>query len=164
MDEFDQLNPLKVERFKFRNLAGTMLQGYLYPLPSGKSNKVIILGHGFSAHSGMMAPLIPLFHKIGYNVFLFDFNTHGKSKGRKTSIGYHEADDIASAMLEMGRIYGDKVRIAYAGHSMGGAAFFYIPEKLRNDRPEAVEWIEKHLDGKIVLDSTYDVTSVRFIS
>jgi pimeloyl-ACP methyl ester carboxylesterase len=158
MDEFKRLNPLKVEPFKFRNSAGTQLQGYLYPLPDGKkSNKVIVLGHGFSAHSGMMAPLIPLFHELGYNVCLFDFNTHGKSDGRKSSIGYHEADDIVSAMLEMKRIYGDDVRVAYAGHSMGGAAFFYIPEKLRNDRPEAAEWIEKHLDGKIVLDSTYDV-------
>ena len=156
MDEFDRLNPMEGERFQFRNSAGTKLQGYLYPLPDKReTNKVIVLGHGFSAHSGMMAPLVPLFHELGYHVFLFDFNTHGKSDGRKTSIGYHEGDDVASAMLEMRHKYGDQIRLSYLGHSMGGAAFLYMPGKIKG-KSDDLKWIAGHLD-KVALDSTYDV-------
>jgi pimeloyl-ACP methyl ester carboxylesterase len=156
LDTFDRLEKLHHEPITFKNVDGGRLQGYLYPLPNGqKSNRVIVLGHGFTANVGIMAALIPHLHRLGLNVFLFNFNTHGKSALKRTSMGFHEGADTAAALLKMRDIYGEDVKISYLGHSMGAAALLYMPKKMEKHAAD-LKWIDQHLD-KIILDSSYDV-------
>jgi alpha-beta hydrolase superfamily lysophospholipase len=58
---------------------------------------------------------------MGYAPFLVDFRGSGGSSGYKTSIGFAEADDVASA-VEYVRVSSSHQPIILYGQSMGGVA------------------------------------------
>jgi fermentation-respiration switch protein FrsA (DUF1100 family) len=59
----------------------------------------------------------------GYFVLLFDFRAHGESGGSRTSLGYHEQEDVLAALgFLKTRAEIDPKRIGIYGFSMGGSA------------------------------------------
>lgn len=154
-DEFQKISHLKADSIQFDNVDGNLLKGFLYPADI-KSEKTVVLGHGYCAHSGSMLPLVKPLHQMGYNVFLFDFRAHGESGGLKTTLGFHEGKDIAAAIKFLNREYKQESKeVYYLGHSMGAAACLYMPKNLEK-HPGLAEAVKNTLK-KIILDSSYDV-------
>ncbi len=149
----------------FKSADGLTLKGQWMPSPV-PSSKTIVMGHGyFSDYREMLAVADPL-RKAGYNSLLFDFRAHGQSEGEQTSVGFHEAKDIAGAVMFVTKTFPkESESLFYMGHSMGSSAMLYAPKSLK-DYPEALNHLEKHITG-IVLDCPYaDLPEMarRFIS
>ncbi|MCA9799538.1 MAG: alpha/beta fold hydrolase [Cyanobacteria bacterium HKST-UBA04] len=138
----------------FKSLDGTKLQGYWMSSLGAKSDKTIILGHGYYGNAAVMVDLAKHFRRNGFNVFLFDFRAHGKSGGNTTSIGFHEGKDVAAAVEFVRASAGEQAQdLFYMGHSMGAAALMMTPKSLEA-HPGALARLTKHLDG-VILDSPY---------
>ena len=88
-------------------------------IPSeNKTNKTIILLHGYPFDKGNILSLVSFLHKK-FNIFMFDFRYLGRSEGRLTSVGYHEKKDLMAAVDYLKK-RGDK-KIGVMGFSLGGA-------------------------------------------
>ena len=70
-------------------------EGWFFPGFRGAST--IILCHGYGSSKGELLTLVSALQDHQYNVFVFDFAAHGANDGI-TSFGYHEADEVRSAI------------------------------------------------------------------
>lgn len=103
---------------------------------------VAILCHGYFLSKGELAPVAYSLWQQGFSCLLFDFRGHGKSTSGMCSFGYHEKDDVQSAM-EWVRKKNPDARIVLIGSSMGSVA-------------SALAWAENpELANALVLDSAY---------
>ncbi len=103
---------------------------------------VAILCHGYFLSKGELAPIAYMLWQQGFSSLLFDFRGHGKSDGAVCSFGYHERNDVLSAM-EWVRKRNPDARIVLIGSSMGSVA-------------SALAWAENpEMADALVLDSAY---------
>jgi len=58
---------------------------------------------------------------LGWSTFLVDFRGSGGSSGKRTSLGWHEAQDVADTMAYVQAILHEPAPVLY-GHSMGAVA------------------------------------------
>ncbi len=123
LDVPPSLYKVDYETVSFDSEDGIALKGWLVkpPRPSAR-NPAIIICHGVGANKSDFTELAAFLSRRGYFVLLFDFRAHGESKGRRTSLGYHEQKDVAAAF---GLLYGrgeiDAGRIGIYGFSLGGS-------------------------------------------
>ena len=161
-DAFSKKLDIPYKPVHFTNSDQTRLAGFWFPNTAtalATSEKTMILGHGYFAHAGTMTALIKPLHEMGYHVFLFDFRAHGKSRGSKTSLGFHEGKDIAAAMQFLfANFKKESKEIAFLGHSMGAAAFLCMPKSIENmlGQSSLAQNINQRLQH-IILDASYDV-------
>lgn len=87
-------------------------------IPQEKSNKAIIVCHGYPSDKGNVLGLAA-FLAPHYNLILFDFRAMGKSQGKFSTGGWREREDFFAAI----RFLKDKgfKAIGALGFSMGGA-------------------------------------------
>lgn len=110
-----------IEAIAFRTSDGLTLDGWY--LPAAQPRDAIIICHGFSMNRNELLELARGLREHGHAVLLFDFRAHGTSEGRRSTIGYQEADDIGAALgFLRGRPELAGLRIGVAGISMGAAA------------------------------------------
>ncbi len=86
-----------------------------------RSKGIVLMFHGYASSKSRLLPEAKAFHELGYAPFLVDFRGSGGSSGYKTSIGFAEADDVASAVAYVRLISPNQSTILY-GQSMGGVA------------------------------------------
>jgi len=82
---------------------------------------VAILVHGYANESSQVRPTAEHLIAAGYTVVAPDLRAVGTSQGQVTSLGWHEADDVAAVARWVHEVLGDPKPILY-GFSMGGAA------------------------------------------
>src|SRR6201996_3421795 len=87
--------PGRPEAVQFNVLGKEAREGWFFPGLRGAPT--IILCHGYGSSRGELLTLVSALQDHQYNVFLFDFAAHGANDGI-TSFGYHEADEIRSAI------------------------------------------------------------------
>jgi pimeloyl-ACP methyl ester carboxylesterase len=103
---------------------------------------VAILCHGYLLSKGELAPVAFNLWEQGFSCLLFDFRGHGKSSPGIASFGFHEQDDVVSA-VEWVKKRNPQARIVLIGSSMGSVA-------------SAIAWAEEpDLVEALVLDSAY---------
>ena len=90
-------------------------------IPHSQASGIILLCHGYSASRSDVLSEALAFHEMGYTTVLIDFRGSGGSSGHTTSIGFHEADDVACAVDYIQRTFQDVPLILY-GQSMGSVA------------------------------------------
>jgi uncharacterized protein len=108
--------------FEVRRFGGadqSELEGWLIPCANAKG--LVLFAHGYGAAKSSLLPEAQAFRRMGYAAFLLDFRGSGGSRGRETSIGMHEADDIAAAVEYVHTHVPHRALILY-GQSMGSAA------------------------------------------
>jgi alpha-beta hydrolase superfamily lysophospholipase len=81
----------------------------------------IVLFHGYNACKAGLLPEAQALHDLGYACFLVDFRGSGGSDGDRTSIGYHEADDVTRTVAYVRERWPNDPLILF-GQSMGAAA------------------------------------------
>ncbi|QOG00831.1 alpha/beta fold hydrolase [Flavobacterium sp. MDT1-60] len=79
----------------------------------GKSNRKILLVHGWSGRGTQLFKIADEFVKLGYSTISFDAPAHGKSKGKTTIMS-----EFIASILEIEKQFGP-FEIAI-GHSLGG--------------------------------------------
>ena len=98
---------------------GAKLSGWLFKLPSGSGDTVILL-HGSGDNRAGMLGYIPMFLRHRYNVLVPDSRAHGQSGGEIATFGIKESQDLSrwvgwlSAEEHSRCVYG-------LGESMGAA-------------------------------------------
>jgi uncharacterized protein len=97
---------LKIEAWQIRSAGG---QG------------TVILFHGYTSSKESLLPAAKEFLALGYDTLLVDFYGSGGSQGSETSVGYHEADDVAAAFRFVRSQNPNQPVILY-GVSMGSAS------------------------------------------
>jgi alpha-beta hydrolase superfamily lysophospholipase len=105
-------------------------------LPRRDAAGVVVLFHGYGDDKSRLLLEAQALQELGYAAFLVDFRGCGGSDGDATSIGYHEADDVARAVAYVGERWPEQ-RLLVFGHSMGAAAVLRALSQ-RTIQPEAV--------------------------
>jgi len=76
---------------------GVVLCGWF--IPAGGSSATLLLCHGNAGNIGHRLEKIALFHKMGLNVFIFDYRGYGKSKGTPNEKGLYRDGEAAYRYL-----------------------------------------------------------------
>ena len=108
---------LKYEEINFKSADGINLSGWF--IQNNKTKKTIIIMHGYPADKANLLGIAKFLSKQ-FNVFLFDFRSFGKSKGKYTTVGYLEKKDLEGAIkyLEAEKNISE---VGLYGFSLGGA-------------------------------------------
>lgn len=96
-------------------------EGALDLLVIGAGEPVVILVHGYAGERTQTLPTARRLRQAGYTVVAPDLRAAGSSDGSRTSLGWHEAADVAAVAGWVGAHLGDEAPVLY-GFSMGGAA------------------------------------------
>jgi hypothetical protein len=89
-------------------------------IPHEQSAGLAVLFHGYIGCKAKLLPEARAFHDLGYRCFVVDFRGSGGSAGDRTSIGYHEADDVVRTVAYVRENWPNETLILF-GHSMGAA-------------------------------------------
>ncbi|MFH1598069.1 MAG: alpha/beta fold hydrolase [Patescibacteria group bacterium] len=109
---------VKYEDVTFQAEDAFELRGWFIPA-ANPTDKVIIICHGYRGNKTHTLEW-GLFLRDKYNLFYFDFRTHGKSQGKVTTFGYHERKDVEAAICYLRTRSGiDHNQIGVMGLSMG---------------------------------------------
>jgi alpha-beta hydrolase superfamily lysophospholipase len=109
--------PFTVHRFASE--PGVELEAWHVPHADARGLVLFFPGYG-SAKSGLLLEA-RAFHDLGYATLLVDFRGCGGSSGSVTSLGMHEAADVAAA-LDYARAHWPGLPTVLYGRSMGSAA------------------------------------------
>lgn len=109
---------LPQESVEFESGDGTLIRGWWC---EADGDVVVIACHGYLMNRCELAPLAGLFVEHGVSSLYFDFRAHGKSDGRRSTVGYEERWDVLAA-IEWVRQRKPGARIVLFGSSMGAAA------------------------------------------
>ena len=99
---------------------GTKLTGMLVPVENGKGTVIIVHGLGdckesYAEHAGFLA-------RNGYSVLLFDLRAHGRSGGKRSTMGDKESRDILSAIELLEEKGVDRKGVCLWGVSLGATS------------------------------------------
>ena len=96
-----------------KSIVVTEIQKEIVVYEYGKSNKKILLVHGWSGRGTQLVKIADELLKLGYMTISFDAPAHGKSKGNSSIM-----IEFIASILEIEKQYGS---FEYAiGHSLGG--------------------------------------------
>jgi alpha-beta hydrolase superfamily lysophospholipase len=90
-------------------------------IPHPMRRGMVLLFHGYHSCMAHVLSEAKAFHEMGYACFLIDFPGSGASEGDATTIGCHEALDVAHTVNYV-RDHWRNERLILFGSSMGGAA------------------------------------------
>lgn len=120
----------------FAGAKGRQLEAWFIPGGPTTTNGIVLLFHGYGASKESLLPAACEFHASGWSTLLVDFHGSGGSAGDTTSVGWHEAEDVAAAFAEAAKLAPGKARVLY-GCSMGAVASLRAIDKL-GVNPDAV--------------------------
>ena len=110
---------LSLESVAFGAAGGHRLHGWLLPPPLGGPVALICHGFGTNRHEGQ--DLLPWLHAAGFGALLFDFQAHGESEGRFTTVGLWEVGDVLAAVDFIRQRTGAPTPVVGIGFSMGAS-------------------------------------------
>ena len=141
---------LPFETVTFETVDGLRLEGWW--IDAGGSEAVILF-HGYSASKQSLLAEARVFVELGCSALLVDFRGSGGSEGASTSLGWHEAHDVAAAVDFVQRRHAPR-RLVLHGASMGAVAVLRALSLQRLDVDGAI------LEGPF--NDLLDTTSNRF--
>lgn len=98
-----------------------------YYIPAAhKSNKTVIIAHGFMDDKSKMGASAAMFHKMGYNVLVPDDRGQGDSQGNYIGFGWPDRLDYIKWMNLLLKREGKNQQLVMYGVSMGGATTMMV--------------------------------------
>ncbi|MDE1976307.1 MAG: alpha/beta fold hydrolase [Elusimicrobia bacterium] len=98
MEVFPESFGLPYERIAFQTEDGLTLKGWFVPAPDANKDRTLLMCHGWSDNKGELLKMTAYLHQAGFNLFYFDFRSHGESQGEFTTLGHYELRDLRAAM------------------------------------------------------------------
>jgi fermentation-respiration switch protein FrsA (DUF1100 family) len=110
----------------FQAADGIRLSGW--HVPSDDSDDVLLFCHGNAGNISHRLESIGIFHRLGLNVFIFDYRGYGQSEGKPGEMAtYLDAAAAWDYLVEERRI--DPGRIIIFGRSLGGAVAAWLAKE-----------------------------------
>lgn len=109
---------LAYETVRFCGWRGLQIEAWRVP---GRRSPAVLMFPGYGASKDTLLRAANEFAALGCELWLVDPHGIGGSEGSVTSVGYHEAEDVAAAVREVHRLSPDKHQILY-GTSMGAVS------------------------------------------
>jgi len=97
-------------------------------LPAADNDLLIILFHGYAADKSRLLPEIEQLHDLSCRMLTVDFRGSGGSSESYTSLGVHEAEDVAETVAFAKRTFPHRKLILF-GQSMGAVAILRAIDK-----------------------------------
>ena len=122
---------LQYEDVSFDTRGGRQLQGWYVPGTAKGGNTTWIWFHGNGGNIGHRVDEIAmLHHRLGVNIFIFDYQGYGQSQGEPTEQGTYQ--DARAALEYVSNRPGiDSGKIVYFGRSLGAA----VAVELATEKP-----------------------------
>ncbi len=135
---------LEYEDVFFRSADDLILHGWF--VPAGRDKKTLIFCHGNAGNISGRLESLAIFHRLGLNVFMFDYRGYGKSGGKAGEEGtYLDAEAAWKYLLTERNIKANDIIIF--GRSLGGAVASHLAQK--------------HNPGALIVESAF--TSIKDI-
>jgi len=114
------------------------LSGWFIPIEGASG--VILFCHGNGGNISHRLESIQIFHRLGLDVFIFDYRGYGRSEGKPSEIGtYRDAEAAWRYLVEERQVSPN--RIIVFGRSLGGAVAAWLAHR--------------HTPGALILESTF---------
>ena len=129
---------LYFESVSFETMDRVKLSGWFVPSESARG--VILFCHGNAGNISHRLESIQIFHRLGLDVFIFDYRGYGQSEGKPTEDGtYKDAEAAWRYLIEEHQAHPKEVIIF--GRSLGGAVAAWLAQH--------------HTPGALILESTF---------
>jgi hypothetical protein len=125
----------------FRGAQDLRIEAWRVTAPA--SAPVVLMFPGYGASKDTLLQAAREFHALGCAMWIVDPHGIGGSEGSVTSVGFHEAEDVAAAFREARRLDADRPVILY-GPSMGAVAIL---------RAVSVGWVQP---DALILECPFD--------
>ncbi len=113
----DQIG-LPYESVEIATADDEMLHAWYVPAPEAKAT--ILFFHGNAGNISHRMDYLPMFHRLGYNTLIFDYQGYGKSSGAPSELGTYQ-DAIATCQFLTEEKNISPAEIILFGESLGGA-------------------------------------------
>ena len=113
-------NDWKREAFVLSSNDAT-ISGEFISNEKGDGKKVAIIAHGHTANRYASLKYANMFYKLGYDIVIYDERYFGRSTGPYSTLGQEEVKDLCAVIKLVKERYGEDVKIALHGESMGAA-------------------------------------------
>ncbi len=117
---------LPYEEVYFETSDKKRLSGWF--IPNGRARFTVIFSHGNAGNISHRIDKILLLHRLGVNIFIFDYRGYGKSEGRPSEEGLYKDASAAYDYLTDERKISKEDIILY-GESIGGAVAIDLAQK-----------------------------------
>lgn len=107
------------EEWNIQSFDGYLLHGELIKT---NSNKYVIVTHGYTYNKLGSIKYANIFHRLGYNVYIYDLRHFGKNKECFCSMGKYESKDIIAIQEALLKRFGEEITIGLHGESLGCAS------------------------------------------
>ncbi len=111
---------LKYADVVFSTEDGVGLHGWFVPAHRERARAVVLFCHGNGGNISHRLQSIHLFHRLGYDTFIFDYRGYGKSEGKPTEKGTYLDTEAAWNYLLTEKQAAPEEIIVF-GRSLGGA-------------------------------------------
>jgi uncharacterized protein len=129
---------LPYEDVHFTAADGVALHGWYLPHPG--ATRTLLFFHGNAGNISHRGESVAIFHRLGLDVFRFDYRGYGRSEGRPDEAGlYRDADAAWDYLVRARGIAPD--RVVLFGRSLGGAVAAQLGARVR--------------PGGVILESTF---------
>ena len=129
---------LQFESVYFETTDGVRLSGWFVPCKSARG--MVLFCHGNAGNISHRLESIEIFHRLGLNIFIFDYRGYGQSEGKPTEQGTYEDASAAWRYLTQQRQVNPNEIIVF-GRSLGGAVASWLAQS--------------HSPGALILESTF---------
>ena len=109
---------LDYDDVRFETDDGIELNGWF--IPRQDSNRVLLFFHGNAGNISHRRDSIEIFHRLGLNVFIFDYRGYGQSEGRPNEQGLYRDASAAWRYLTQAKGFAADDIVIF-GRSLGGA-------------------------------------------
>ncbi len=117
---------------------GVRLHGWY--IPRHGSKQALLFFHGNAGNISHRGASVEIFHRLGLNVFIFDYRGYGKSQGKPDEKGLYKDARAAWRYLSKEREFGQEEIILF-GRSLGGAVAAKLAAEIQ--------------PGGLILESTF---------
>lgn len=109
------------EDFTFLGYQDYKLHGQFIRADDPKSKKYVIITHGFRSNRNGSIKYVDSYHKLNYNVIIYDVRGHGENEKTAISLGNFESKDLYALIGYTYQTYGSDITLGLHGESMGSA-------------------------------------------
>jgi len=129
---------LQFESITFETADGVRLSGWF--VPSERARGVILFCHGNAGNISHRMESLQIFHRLGLDIFIFDYRGYGQSGGKPSEHGTYQDAAAAWRYLTEERQVNPSEVIVF-GRSLGGAVASWLSQS--------------YTPGALILESTF---------
>ena len=121
---------LEYENVFIHTSDGFKLHGWYIPHKNAK--RTLLFFHGNAGNISHRGESIKIFHRLGLNVFIFDYRGYGRSEGQPSEAGlYEDAQSAWNYLVSKKELQPDNIIIF--GRSLGGAVAVTLATEVQPD-------------------------------